>query len=132
MFTVGFNPTGRSGEYVQHIAAVQSSAFFNMIESANGAAAAQGQLKGDVAALESLNSDRSRFNELVMAVAKDATGKDRGRTPREWREALAAENKYHRDPARNPSKRTVDELVPLTYTPSFGSLTFVNKITRDL
>ena len=54
-----------------------------MAEAQRGAVMAEAQLEADVAAIKSVNDDRKQFNDLVMAVATDATGKNPGRTPTE-------------------------------------------------
>ncbi|HKI20016.1 MAG TPA: hypothetical protein VKA15_19155 [Isosphaeraceae bacterium] len=94
-----------------------------MLEAQKGAAMAEAQLEADVAQIKSMNQDRKRFNDLVMAVAKDATGKDHGKTPKEWREALAGGNKSSKRPS-NPSKPTIPEEVPLVYNPAFAPVGF--------
>src|SRR5262249_54304339 len=63
-----------------------------MLEAQRAAAMAQAQLQQDVAIIKSINDDRKQFNDLVMAVAKDTTGKDCGNSPKNWRDALAAGN----------------------------------------
>jgi hypothetical protein len=129
---VGFQRLDRTGQLLlKRESAAQFSATQNMIEAQRGAAAAQAQLQNDVAAIESVNDEIKRFNELVIAAAKDATGKDRGRTPQAWRDALAAENKYDKTPARNPDRPTLDLLIPLGYNPTFARLTFISKVTND-
>jgi hypothetical protein len=129
---LGFQRLDRSGQLLlKRESAAQFSATQNMIEAQRGAAVAQSQLQNDVAAIESVNGEINRFNELVIAAAKDATGKDRGRTPQAWRDALAAENKYDKTPARNPDRPTLDLLIPLGYNPTFARMTFINKVTND-
>ena len=44
---------------------------------------AKNQLEADVNMIKSINKERKKFNDLVIAVAKDATGKDGGKTPKE-------------------------------------------------
>lgn len=78
-----------------------------MLEAQKGAAMAEAQLEADVAQIKSINQDRKRFNDLVMAVAKDATGKDHGKTPKEWREALAGGNKSRKRPSQTDRKSVV-------------------------
>ena len=102
-----------------------------MLEAQQGAVVAEAQLENDLAQIESINDDRQRFNELVMAVAKDATGKDRGRTAKEWRTALAAEKKYVKGPTREPEKPTLNQMVPIDYNPSFGQLTYMQRPVKD-
>jgi hypothetical protein len=89
------------------------------LEAQRGAFMAQVQLEGDVAAIRSLNEERRAFNERVMAIAKDATGKDHGNSPKEWRDALAHRANSSKQPDRTRSKPTVDENVPLVYNPEF-------------
>lgn len=128
----GVRPLSKDGKLLEKVeAAAVFSATQVAAETQRGVAVAQQQLSSDIEMVEAINEDRKKFTELVIAVAKDATGKDRGRTPDEWREALAAENKYNRVPKSSPPKRTVDELVPLGYNPAFASLTFITKLTND-
>ncbi len=102
-----------------------------MLEAQKGAAMAEAQLEADVAQIKSINQDRKRFNDLVMAVATDATGKDHGKTPKEWREALAGGNKSSKRPSQTPEKRTIPEEVPLAYNPMFAPVGFsVQILTR--
>lgn len=132
LFVAGFHNLDRKGQLLLKTeVAVQSSAAQNLLEAQRGAAAARAQLETDVALIEAINDDRNRFNELVMAAAKDATGKDRGRTPKQWRDALAAENKYQKSPAENPDKPTLDVVAPLNYSPAFARMTFLYKVTND-
>jgi hypothetical protein len=62
-----------------------------------------------------------------MAVATAATGKDRGRTPKEWREALAAGNNSSKAPTKTPEKPTFAELVSLDYNPVFAPIGFMSQ-----
>jgi hypothetical protein len=96
-----------------------------MAEAQRGAVMAEAQLEGDVAMIRSINDDRKRFNDLVMAVAKDATGKNHGRTPKEWRDALAMRNQS-RPPSKTPMKPTFDEMATLVYQPVFAPIGFKN------
>ena len=50
---------------------------------------------------------------------RDATGKDPGRTPKEWREALARGNRSDR-PSKTPMKPTFGEMATLVYQPVFA------------
>jgi hypothetical protein len=102
---------------------VQISTSQLLLEAQRGAAAAAAQLEGDVEIIKSINSDRKRFNDVVMAVAKDATGKDHGPTPKDWRDALAKGNKSPKKP--DPSKPTIGEVVPLAYNPAFVPVNFI-------
>jgi hypothetical protein len=96
-----------------------------MIEAQRGAIMAESQLEGDVAMIRSINDDRKRFNDLVMAVAKDATGKNLGRTPKEWRDALAGPNQSTRR-SKTPMKPTFGEMATLVYQPVFAPIGFKN------
>ena len=91
-----------------------------LAEAQRGAAFAQSQLAGDVSQVEAINQERKRFNEVVMAAARAASGKNPGETARQWRESIARADRYG---ARPESRRvpTVDELVPLGYVPNFAS-----------
>jgi hypothetical protein len=90
-----------------------------IIEAQKAAIMAQAQLESDVASIQSINQERKTFNDRVMAVAKGATGKDHGSTPKEWRDALAAGTNSSKQPSRTPFKPTFGELVPLAYNPFF-------------
>jgi hypothetical protein len=103
------------------------SPFQLMMEAQRGAVMAQAQLEADVALIKSLNDDRKRFTDLVMAIAKDATGKDRGSTPKEWREALAMGNKSSKRPSKAAVKPTFGEVVPLAYNPLFTPAGFTTR-----
>jgi hypothetical protein len=59
-----------------------------------------------------------------MSVAKDATGKNRGKTPREWREAIAAGNNSNKQRSQTLSKPTIPETVPLAYNPVYEPVGF--------
>jgi hypothetical protein len=101
-----------------------------MAEAQRGAVVAEAQLEGDVAIIKSINDDRKRFNDLVMAVAKDATGKNPGRTPTEWREALAVPNQSKRR-SKAPMKPTFGEVETLVYQPVFAPIGYRNTtVTR--
>ncbi|MFI5454192.1 MAG: hypothetical protein ACHRXM_01955 [Isosphaerales bacterium] len=97
----------------------QISPFELMVEAQRGAVMAEAQLERDVALIKGTNADRKRFNDLVMAVAKAATGKDHGKTPKEWREAVAGGNNLSTQASRTPDKPTYGESVPLAYNPAF-------------
>jgi hypothetical protein len=90
-----------------------------LIESQNAVASARSQLESDVAALDELNDQRKRFNELVIRAAKDATGKNPGDTPVAWRDALPKHKPYGEEAGREPTKPTFDELIPLAYRPTY-------------
>ena len=59
-------------------------------EAQRGAMFAQAQLAGDIERIEATNRERKAFGELVIDVARAATGKNPGSTPRYWREHLAS------------------------------------------
>jgi len=111
--------------------AVQFSATQNILEAQRAAATSQAQLEADVAQIESINDSRKKFNDLVFAVMKDATGKDRGQTPKDWRDSLARENKYERQPARTPRKPTLDQVAPVGYVATFAQLGFTTRVIVD-
>lgn len=102
-----------------------------MIEAQQGAARAQVQLQEDINWIEALNTVRNDFNEHVMNVAKDATGKDLGKKPKDWRTALRVRRGYEETSSKAPEKPTIDDLVPLAYLPQFGHLGFVRRIIVD-
>ena len=116
---------GLPGLSLQREISVQFSARQMMIEAQKGAVVAQSQLEGDVSLIKSINDARAKFNDLVIAVLKYVMGNDRGRTPKEWRDALAAANLYVKQPSQLSKKSTLTELVPLAYRPMFGPLQFV-------
>ena len=84
-----------------------------------------------MAQVESINDERKAFNELVMAAARGATGKDRGQTPKEWRDGLSAEKKYAKEPARTPKKPTYTEIVPAAYNPTFAQVGTFTRVIED-
>jgi hypothetical protein len=95
-------------------------------EARRGAVGAEAQLRYDEQAIRAINSSRRQFNDLVMAVARDATGKDHGTTPKDWREGLAGANQQ--SPRTPPSsKPTVPEMVPLAYNPWLGPTGFFSQ-----
>ncbi len=88
--------------------------------------AASDQLRRDVEAMETLNADRLAFRERVVAVLKDATGKNPGIDRKSWADWFATLDPSSRKPEkrRKPGdvKPTIDELAPLaTDTTRFGS-----------
>ena len=85
------------------------------MEAEKGAVAAKRQLDDDVDMIKSINQERTAFNELVMGVAKDATGHD-GKTPKEWRDSLPGKS-LSKQPTEKP---TFPEMVMLQYNPAFG------------
>ncbi len=92
------------------------------MEAQRGALGAKNQLEDDVELIKSINKERKTFNELVMAVAKDVTGKDGIKTPKEWRETLAGGKGFSKRPSSaNP---TYGEMVALAYNPVFGPAGF--------
>ncbi len=97
-----------------------------MAEAQRSAMFAQVQLQGDIARVEAINQGRHLFNELVMAVAKGSTGKDPGRTPKDWRDMLAKGKDARYSPrTRTITKPTFGEMVPLDYVPNLAaSITF--------
>ena len=95
-------------------------------EAQRAAVVSQAQLENDVKLVKSINDDRERFNNLVMAVAKWATGKDRN-TTKEWRDLLAIGQNSSKQPSRAPEKPTYDELVPLAYNPVFLPVGFMSR-----
>jgi hypothetical protein len=122
----GTKKTGTTTTYLDSDAGVRFSMSEMMVEAQRGAISAQLQLQADIAQIEALNDARKTFNELVMNVAKDAGGKDFGKEPKGWRDALAGKGRYRKDREETPRKPTLDELVPLAYLPRFGELTMVN------
>jgi hypothetical protein len=92
-----------------------------LVEAQRAAMSAQAQLQNDVAQIEAINDARNAFNSLVMNVAKAATGKDLGKTPKEWRDAVAAApQKYAKQPTRTTPKPTLSELASLVYIPNYN------------
>jgi hypothetical protein len=102
-----------------------------MLQAQQGAVNAQLQLQNDVAAIENLNTTRKKFNDVVMNVAKDATGKDLGSKPKDWRKAIGSRKKYEDAPSKEPQKPIIDEVVPLAYMPQFGRLGFIRQVYAD-
>jgi hypothetical protein len=124
----GTKKTGTTQTFVDHELATRYSLSEMLAEAQRGAISAQLQLQSDVAQIEALNDARTKFNTLVMNVAKDASGKDLGKESKDWRDALAAQGqgRYRKTSQESPRKPTIDELVPLAYLPRFGQLTMVN------
>jgi hypothetical protein len=93
-----------------------------MAEAQRSAMTAQAQLQADVARIDSINESIRRFNELVMTAAQAATGKNPGRTAKEWRDMLAQgkDGRYARR-SRPVVKPTIDEMVPLAYVPDLSA-----------
>jgi hypothetical protein len=82
-------------------------------EAEKGAVEAGRQLDRDVDMIKSINKERKAFNELVMRVAKDASGKDPGKTPKEWREKVLGKG-FSKPPGDKP---TYPEMAMLDYNP---------------
>src|SRR5262249_33679950 len=122
----GTKKTGTTTTYLDTNVDVRFSMSEMMAEAQKGAIAAQLQLQADIAQIEALNDARKTFNELVMNVAKDASGTDRDKEPKAWRDALARNGRYRSERKEAPRKPTLDEVVPLAYLPRFGELTMVN------
>jgi hypothetical protein len=105
---------------------VQISPVDAQIEARQGAVVAQDQLEADVSLIKSINKDRRAFNDVVISVAKDTTGKDEGKTPKEWRESLPGGK------VSSPTaKPTYSEMMALNYNPVFLPLVFVSKLPVD-
>jgi hypothetical protein len=105
---------------------VQISPVDVQIEARKGALAAQDQLEADVSLIKSINKDRKAFNEVVISVAKDATGKDEGKSPEEWRKSLPDGKGFSQT-----VKPTYGEVAELNYNPVFASLVFVVQTIVD-
>jgi hypothetical protein len=110
--------TGFEQQEVDVVDYVQISPSQLMMEAQKSALAAKEQLEADVNLIKSINKERNKFNDLVMTAAKEATGKDAGKTPKEWRDALAKGN----GASTQRAKPTYDENVALAYTPAFAPL----------
>jgi hypothetical protein len=89
-------------------------------EAKRAAETAEAQLEVDVEKIKSMNKERKQFNDLVIATAKEATGKDLGGTPTDWRDALGGKNKSSNKPTELAQKPTIPEEVPLAYNPAFA------------
>jgi len=103
-----------------------------MLEAQRSALSAQAQLASDIARLDAINEDIRLFNEKVMTVAQAATGKNPGRTAKEWRGLLAQGiNGHSPRPTREPSvKPVVDERIPLDYVPDLAAFLNFQSQTR--
>ena len=110
---------------------VQFSYSRSLIEARRGAIAAQAQLSGDIARIESINADRDRFNQLVMNVAQDASGKNPGRTPKAWRDFLATRDGRYSPRTEARRVPTIDELVPPAYIPTYTQVAFMVRPVID-
>ena len=102
------------------------------MEAQRAAVVAKSQLEADVNLIKSINSDRRTFNDLVMKVARDTTGKDGGKSPKEWRETLAGGNGVSSQPERNPAKPTYGEMVSLAYNPVFAPVGFTGQAVMKI
>ena len=81
------------------------------MEAEKGAIEAGRQLDRDVDLIKLINKERKAFNELVMGVAKDASGKDLGKTPKELREKVLGKG-FSKPPGDKP---TYPEMAELEY-----------------
>ncbi len=88
-------------------------------DAEKGAVEAGRQLDRDVDMIKSINKERKAFNELVMGVAKEASGKDPGNTPKEWREKVLGKG-FSKPPGDKP---TYPEMAVLDYNPAFQRVT---------
>ena len=83
-------------------------------EAERGALEAGRQMDRDVDMIKLINKERKEFNELVMGVAKEATGQD-CKTPKEWREKALGKG-FSKPPGEKP---TYPEMAVLEYNPVF-------------
>jgi hypothetical protein len=131
-FGPGFNKEavpGLKGVFTQERQVLQFSVTQELVEAQKGTVAAQAQLQSDVAKLDAINDARNRFNSVVMNVAKAATGKDLGKTPKDWRDAIdAGPHKYAKRPSRVSPKPTISELALLNYTPMYVQTAFLRQV----
>jgi hypothetical protein len=99
-----------------------------LVEAQRAAMSAQAQLTSDIAQLDAINEGITKFNEQIMQVARNATGKNPGRTAKDWRDllALGKDARYVRRPQSNP-KLTINQMVPLDYLPDLSQA-----ITRQM
>jgi hypothetical protein len=88
-------------------------------EAEKGAVEAGRQLDRDVDMIKLINKERKAFNELVMGVAKAASGKDPGKTPKEWREKVLGKG-FSKPPGDKP---TYPEMAVLDYNPVLQRVT---------
>ncbi len=106
----------------QTIVYAQISPELTQFEAQRAALAANEQLEGDVNMIKAINQDRRTFNEVVMSVARDSSGKDPGKTPKEWRNSVEApKGSSNRDPAVKP---TYTEMVAMNYDPAVIGFAF--------
>ncbi|MGP0068085.1 MAG: hypothetical protein ACLQGP_31370 [Isosphaeraceae bacterium] len=106
---------------------LEFSPFQIMAEAQRAAVVSEAQLEADVAKIKAINADRKFFNDSIIRIAKDATGKDLGTTPKEWRDALAAGNNSGKQPTQTPPKPTYAELIPSAYNPVFLPVGFMSQ-----
>jgi hypothetical protein len=91
-----------------------------LIESRKAAISAQAQLDEDIKAIDRVNAARKEFSDRVLGTVKDATGKDLGSRPKNWRDWLVRQTGSRQMNVR--PKATIDELVELVYQPVMFSL----------
>jgi hypothetical protein len=91
-----------------------------VIESQKAAFSAQAQLEADVAALREVNDARLKAAQLVLGIARDASGQDLGDRPKGWRDWLAA--RAGSPKVANQPKPTVDQFAALAYNPVYAAL----------
>ena len=103
----------------------------NAIEAQRGALSAQAQLQADQARIEAANAARRAFNERVLSILKDATGKDPGDRPEDWTTWLAARAGQSPPRPETRPRRTVEQRVPLDYNPVFGQLMLLSQRVVD-
>ena len=108
----GLVQQARMGEYTE------ISPSRAQMEAERGAEEAGRQLARDVDMIKLINKERKEFNELVMGVARDATGHD-GKTPKEWREKVLGRG-FSKSPEDKP---TYPEMAVLEYKPEFQRVT---------
>jgi hypothetical protein len=109
----GLAAQARLGEY-NEISPIRGE-----MEAEKGAEGARRQIDRDVDMIKLINKERKAFNELVMGVAKDASGKDHGKTPKEWREKVLGKG-FSKPPGDKP---TYPEMAVLEYNPAFQRVT---------
>ncbi len=101
------------------------------LEAQRAAFAAQAQLEGDIKQIGAINDQRKRFTDLVIAVARAATGKSPDETAKGWRAELeiGKGGRYARRTRERP-KPTFGESVPLDYIPAFAANVSTQMQTR--
>lgn len=102
-----------------------------LVQAQQGAVNAQLLLQRDVAQIDGLNAARKSFNDIVLSVARDATGKDVGDDPADWRKVAAVGGGQSQDPPSKKRKPTIDQVVPLASMPQFGQLAFIRRVVTD-